>query len=182
MDRTLLITVFAITIICAILQLPQFQAITIWDARLIKQGEYWRLLSGNFTHTNAIHLAMNMAALWIISYLFRPSILQFVLFIIVCSLFIGVSLLYSDLDIYAGLSGVLHGIFAFYALQEALGARRSSWLLVFGLVVKIAYEQWFGAAQSTELLINAKVALGAHLAGSVFGLFTAVITRIRKAF
>jgi len=42
---------------------------------------------------------------------------------------------------YVGLSGTLHGLFAFYALKEALGGRKSSWLLVIGVMLKVASEQ-----------------------------------------
>ena len=178
MNRTLFLTI--ITILCTVSQLPQYQAVTLWNIRLIEQGEWWRILSGNFTHTNNIHLVMNMAALWVIAFLFRPTSKSLFLILLSSALFVGSSLLYSNLGIYAGLSGVLHGLFTFYALSEVFEGRKSSWLLVIGVVVKVTYEQLFGAPASTAELINAKVAIEAHLAGVIFGVIAAVVVAVHK--
>lgn len=178
MNRYLLLTI--ITVISAILQLPQIQATVIWHATLIEQGEWWRILTGNFTHTNVTHLIMNMAALWIITYLFRPTASSLLFILISSAIFVGGSLLFDNLTIYAGLSGVLHSIFAYYALCEALSGRRSSWLLVIGVIAKIAYEQWFGPSSSTAALIEANVAIEAHLAGGVFGTACAILVNLSR--
>lgn len=180
MNRYLFLAI--ITAVSAALQIPQLQAVTIWNANLIQHGEWWRILSGNFTHTNLIHLVMNMAALWIMAYLFRPTANNLLIVLVSGSAFVGTCLLSSDMTTYAGLSGVLHSIFAFYSLTEAINGRRSSWLLVIGVIAKIGYEQWFGASASTAALINARVAIEAHLAGGIFGLLAAYMLHIKKAF
>ncbi len=77
------------------------------------------------------------------------------------------------MQFYVGLSGTLHGLFAYYALNEALNGRRSSWLLVLGVIGKVGWEQWFGASASTAELIGARIATEAHLAGLVGGLLLA---------
>ncbi len=119
---------------------------------------------------------MNLAGLWIISYLFQPSKTQLVVALLVISLVTGVALLFSSIQIYVGLSGTLHGVFGLFALREALNGRKSSWLLVFGLVAKIAWEQLIGPSSTTGELINARVAIEAHLAGAVTGGFMAVVS------
>ncbi len=119
---------------------------------------------------------MNLAGLWIISYLFQPSKTQLVVALLVISLVTGVALLFSSIQIYVGLSGTLHGLFGLFALREALNSRKSSWLLVFGLVAKIAWEQLIGPSSTTGELINARVAIEAHLAGAVTGGFMAVVS------
>lgn len=172
MNRYLLLIVVAL--IAVILQYPQFHSISFWDLNLIQQGEWWRILTGNFTHTNWPHLAMNIAALAVMVYLFTPTAKNLSLLLILLSICVGLSLMLSNLGSYAGLSGVLHGIFAYYALTEALEGRRSSWLLVIGVIAKIGYEQLFGAASSTAELINARVAIEAHLSGGLSGILTAV--------
>ena len=119
---------------------------------------------------------MNLAGLWIISYLFQPNKKQLVVALLVISLVTGVALLFSSIQIYVGLSGTLHGLFGLFALREALNGRKSSWLLVFGLVAKIAWEQLIGPSSTTGELINARVAIEAHLAGAMAGGFMAVVS------
>ncbi len=117
---------------------------------------------------------MNLAGLWIISYLFQPSKKQLVLALLVISLVTGIALLFSNIQIYVGLSGTLHGLFGLFALSEALNGRRSSWLLVLGLIAKIAWEQLIGPSSTTGELINARVAIEAHLAGALAGGFISI--------
>ncbi len=117
---------------------------------------------------------MNLAGLWIISYLFQPSKKQLVLAVLVISLVTGIALLFSSIQIYVGLSGTLHGLFGLFALSEALNGRRSSWLLVLGLIAKIAWEQLIGPSSTTGELINARVAIEAHLAGALAGGFISI--------
>ncbi len=116
---------------------------------------------------------MNLAALWIISFVFKPTARQLLIPLLLISLAVGVMILASDMQSYVGLSGTLHGLFAYYALNEALNGRRSSWLLVLGVIGKVAWAQWFGASASTAELIGARVATEAHLAGLVGGLLLA---------
>lgn len=118
---------------------------------------------------------MNLAGLWIISYLFQPNKKQLINALLFISLVTGVALLFSSIQIYVGLSGTLHGLFSLFALREALNGRNSSWLLVLGLIAKIAWEQFVGASSTTGELINARVAIEAHLAGALAGGFMAVI-------
>lgn len=164
-----------VTIFCFIVQLPELQLALQWDAQAISDGQWWRILTGNFTHTNIWHLLMNTAGLWVISYLFRPTRITLFLSLIIVSLCIGLALIFSDIQIYLGLSGTLHGLFAYLALSEALSDRKSSWLLVFGLIAKIAWEQIYGASDSTSSLISARVAIEAHLAGGAIGLIAAAL-------
>ncbi|WP_413284031.1 rhombosortase [Vibrio sp. MA40-2] len=168
--------VIVVTIICAIFQLPAIQSSVIWNSDLIHHGQWWRILSGNLTHTNVAHLIMNTLALWLLCYLFKPSYKKFSVILISLCLVVGMGLLMSTLQIYAGLSGVLHGIFVYFTLCEIINRRKSSWLLLAGIVIKIAYEQIYGASISTAELINARVAIEAHLIGTIAGTGLAMIT------
>lgn len=149
---------------------------------MILQGEWWRILSGNFTHTNLYHLAMNIAGLWVITYLFKPSGRSLLLVLLWLALFIGISIFISDMERYVGLSGALHGIFAFYALTEALHRRYSSWLLVAAVLIKVIWEQLFGPSLSTAELIDANVAVDAHLLGLSGGVLLALLCYTRQQF
>lgn len=81
----------------------------------------------------------------------------------------------TDISTYAGLSGVLHGLFSFGALREALRGQRSSWLLVAGVLVKVGYEAIYGASEMTSRLIDAHVAVEAHAIGAISGLLLACL-------
>ena len=119
---------------------------------------------------------MNLAGLWIISYLFQPTRKQLISALILISLVTGLALLLSSIQVYVGLSGTLHGLFGLFALREAVNGRKSSWLLVLGLVAKIAWEQLVGPSSTTGELINARVAIEAHLAGTLTGGSMAIIS------
>ncbi len=152
------------------------QAWVVWDKSAIVDGQWWRILTGNFSHTNYSHLLMNLAGLWIISYLFQPTRKQLISALALISLVTGLVLLLSSIQIYVGLSGALHGLFGLFALREALNGRKSSWLLVLGLVAKIAWEQLVGPSSTTGELINARVAIEAHLAGALAGGSMAIVS------
>jgi rhomboid family GlyGly-CTERM serine protease len=79
----------------------------------IKVGEYWRLLTGNFLHTNFIHLLLNCAGVLFIWVLHAEhfSIRSYFLVLLACCLGNSFGLYYfSDMQSYVGLSGALHGV------------------------------------------------------------------------
>nr|WP_244204751.1 rhombosortase [Vibrio rhodolitus] len=161
----LILLLVMVSLVCLILQIPHLSAVAEWRIDSIEQGEWLRILSGNFTHTNFTHLAMNLGALWIMAFIFRPSAISYAILLLIISLGVGTGLLFSSIPIYLGLSGSLHGLFAFYALSEALQGRKSSWLLLAGVVIKVIWEMTQGASVSTAELIDARVAVEAHLTG-----------------
>ena len=77
-----------------------------------------------------------------------------------------------------GLSGVLHGLFGFWALAEVFDGRRSSLVLVGGLIAKVAWEQFYGPSTSTAAMIGARVAVDAHLFGAIGGLSMAWLEKL----
>jgi len=169
-----------VTLICFGLQTEPFSHFVTWQLNSIQEGQWWRIVTGNFTHTNYSHLAMNILGLWVISYIFKPTVRSLGLLLIVVSAGVGFSLLLSNLPNYMGLSGTLHGLFAFYSLQEALSGRKSSWLLVIGVIIKVVSEQWLGAPASTANFIQARVATEAHLAGLTLGLILSIFMVVKS--
>lgn len=160
---------FLISIVCFGLQFEPLAGWSAWQLSGIQHGQWWRILTGNFTHTNFAHLGMNLAGLWIISFIFKPAARTLLILLLSLSVWIGLCVLLTDMRINVGLSGTLHALFAFFALQEAQLGRRSSWLLVLGVVAKVVWEQAFGSSMGTEQLIHARVATEAHLAGVIGG-------------
>lgn len=171
-----ILLLFSISVLMGLSQLPSLQGWMQWDHNAIMTGQWWRIVTGNLTHTNLYHLSMNLLGLWIISFIFRAHIeaRQFLLVFIGLCLSVGSLLLFTSMQIYVGLSGVLHGLFAFYALVEYRLGRKSNALLLIGLTAKILWEQWFGSATGSEALIGAKVAIDAHLFGAISGVVLAV--------
>jgi rhomboid family GlyGly-CTERM serine protease len=166
--------------ICILAQLPLIQSWLVWDKTAINSGQWWRILTGNFSHTNSVHLIMNLAALWILVWIFRPRPNHFVFLLIFISSIIGLCLLSSSLGWYLGLSGALHGLFSYWALNEALRGRRTSWALVVAVIAKVAWEGVYGASEVTAQMIDASVATEAHLIGTIAGLATASVAKLMQ--
>ncbi|MGI2258343.1 rhombosortase [Shewanella sp. GXUN23E] len=146
---------------------------------LIGDGQWYRLLTGNLLHTNHWHLLMNLAGLWVIIALFRWPF-RFagftLLFLTLCALEgVGLYLFYPSLMGYVGLSGVLHGLFAFGATREVLGGIKMGWALLGGLILKVGYETVTGGSADLAQLINARVAVESHLVGAVAGILLALL-------
>ncbi|QSX31635.1 rhombosortase [Shewanella cyperi] len=140
----------------------------------IDQGEYWRLISGNLLHTNHWHLLMNLAGLWVIYSLhhFHYRIWPLLaLLLALCTLEgLGLYLGYPQLWGYVGLSGILHGLFAFGALLDIRRGYRSGYLLLLGVILKVSWENTMGASNGVTELIGARVATESHLVGLVSGI------------
>ncbi len=167
-----------ISIICLALQFEPMSSLTEWHAYNIRHGEWWRIVTGNLTHTNFAHLGMNLTGLWVISFIFRPSTRNFIIVFLLLCAFVGTLNLFTNLSVYMGLSGVLHGLFGFWALREVFEARRSSILLVAGLVAKVVWEQLHGPSTSTAAMIGARVAIDAHMCGAIGGLGMALVEKV----
>jgi len=149
----------------------------VWDKTAIEAGQWWRILTGNFAHTNIEHCVMNLAAMWLIALIFKPSGITFFFITLLINIGVGLTLLTTSIYQYVGLSGTLHGVFAYLTLTECMNKRHTSWLLIIGLLLKITWEQIEGSLPYSQSLIHAPVAIQAHLAGMVLGLLLAIIMR-----
>ncbi|OUS32164.1 rhombosortase [Thalassotalea sp. 42_200_T64] len=146
----------------------------IYNRHSINDGEFWRLLTGHFDHTNFNHLLLNIAGLsmlWALHgehYSSKSYAVNFLFAAIFCSL--GIYFFVPDMIRYVGLSGVLHGIFVWGAICDIQKGWKSGYLLLLAVWGKILYEQVFGASADVEAMINARVAIDAHLWGAIGGL------------
>jgi len=145
----------------------------------ISDGQWWRLITGNLLHTNHWHLLMNLAGLWVVLFLhhFHYQLKGLTaLFILLC-LFEGIGLYlgYPQLFGYVGLSGMLHGLFTFGAVQDIRRKMYSGYLLLLGVIVKVCHEQFYGASDDVTAMIGARVATEAHLVGLICGLVCALL-------
>ena len=151
----------------------QLRPIFIYERELVAQGELWRLFSATFLHTNASHFVMNglaLTLLWALqghTYTIKRYLIIFFGSAVFAS--IGIYLGSPELNQYVGLSGALHGIFIWSTLHEILAKDKTAYFLLIGGLTKIAYEQFIGAAPALSEVIQAKVAIDAHLWGAIGG-------------
>lgn len=136
--------------------------------------QIWRAVTGHLLHSNHWHLVMNLGALLLMLMLHRLyySLRSFALLLV--SGCIGISvLLYlfsPDIQIYVGLSGWLHCFITVGALLDIKQKIQSGWLILLGVITKVVYEQWQGPDAELAALIDANVAIDAHLYGVICGL------------
>lgn len=163
-----------VTLLLAYIPDVFFPLLSLERAQL-EQGEFWRLLTCNFVHFGWPHSLMNLAAFGIFSAAFASSFsgLRYVGLILFCSLAVGLGVytLNPEYEVYAGLSGAIHGLFVAGLL---LNKRHVWWvnlILVVALFGKIFMEHQPGY-QATELqsLLPVAVAYDAHLYGALAGL------------
>ena len=93
---------------------------------------------------------------------------------------VGIYFYNEELIQYVGLSGVLHGIFVFGAIMDINAKDKTGYLLFVGVSLKIAHEQIYGASTDVSDLIEASVAVDAHLWGAVGGLTFTIIYLVRS--
>lgn len=161
-------------VLCIGLFEHQLINVLIYDNQLIAQGEYWRLITGHFLHSNVNHLLLNGAAiilLWALHGQFY-TIKSYLLLFLFCALFTSLALYQFDpnLNRYVGLSGILHGVFVYGACLDIYHREKTGYLLLVGVIIKVIHEQMFGASADLAQLIAANVAINAHLWGAIAGL------------
>ena len=159
-----------------VLFVNQTQALDLFEfnRQLITDGQYWRLLTGNFLHTNGWHLLMNIAGLLMLTQLFGQyfSAMAILAFSLVNCVAVGVLLYFFTPDIayYVGLSGFLHGLFVVGCLAEISRGIKFSYLMLGAVFAKIIHEQVMGSPAQVSELIGANVAVDAHLYGALTAL------------
>ncbi|NQZ49437.1 MAG: rhombosortase [Moritella sp.] len=170
---------FFLGLLCLIIYAISAENITVLDynRESIINGEYWRLISGNFNHTNIYHLLLNLGALAVIGglhYRYYNSA-AYTSLILLLSIGVGVGILWlsPSTHLYVGLSGILHGIIIVGAVIDVTKKYYSGYVLMIGTVLKVINEQLFNSPVEISQLIEAKVLTEAHLYGLVTGLIIA---------
>lgn len=179
---------FVVAIICSLLTLwylitgesPIQESMFAYHHDWFETGQWWRLITAHFMHTNVFHFVVNLVGLILLYFLhseystpkmFTVNILILCLGISLCIYFWSPSIRW-----YVGLSGVLHGIFAWGVIIDIFFKRKTGYLLLAGLTVKIIDEQFFSDSQFMSNLIEAHVASDAHFFGAVIGIVIGIAT------
>ncbi len=145
----------------------------VFDREQIALGQWWRLLSGHWVHSDLQHLLWNLAGLSVLGLLFEPLLGARRMFQVLVTGMLVVDLclwfLLPELLFYCGLSGILNTLL-FAGLWLAWRDRRHPvYLLVgSGALVKVVIETFMQTAVFTDTLWPS-VPL-AHLSGLVAAL------------
>ncbi len=167
-------------ILCALIQFFELHALLRFDRPLIEQGQWWRLISGHFTHLGWSHFWLNMAGMGLVAVFFSAyqSDRYWAAAIIFISFFCSVGLMLDhQLDRYVGFSGVLHGLFILGGRLEMQRYKLSGMVLLAVIVGKLIWEQMYGALPGSESMTGGRVAVNAHLYGALAGGFFIFIMR-----
>ncbi len=149
----------------------------VWQREALSNGECWRLLSTHLVHLSPRHLMMNVLGLWLAMELPCATLTsaQWMSLCMVSAL--GVSLLLlllqPQLQWYAGLSGVLHGLWSGGAAYRWIVERKNLFLLV---LLALFARLTIGGQVSAEFSVIAE----AHWYGAFSGLLWLALTRLHE--
>lgn len=173
----LVIGIFIITLLVQIFD-PDTTLTLRYQSTEVSQGEWWRLFTANLTHSGWNHWILNLSGLFLIDYLYQPTVYQKqrALLLIFCML-ANVALLhiFMNLKWYVGLSGALHGFLIGGALLSFNQAKSFSSLIILAVTGKLIFELNWEINQFTADLIDANVVEESHLFGAISGVIYFVI-------
>ena len=147
---------------------------------ILEHSQFWRLLSGHFTHWGCEHFIWDALAFLIASFvLLRISFFKLIFVILFSILFISLWILCFDPSVryYRGLSGVDEALFFFLTLSVIFFSikNRSYTACLTGIIflsflsIKLGYEFFSGKMLFVGNISGAKLLLSAHFAGAVAG-------------
>lgn len=150
----------------------------VFDRAAIGQGEWWRLLSAHWVHSDPAHAAWDIAALLLLGLLFEPR-MQWRLPLVLLGGTVAVDAWIwwgmPGLSHYCGLSGILNSLLAFGLLQWWRDERHPLLLLVGGAsALKIVLEVGSGQALLTSTAWPSVPTT--HAAGFLCGMLLASVT------
>lgn len=175
LNRKIILIAFVVSI-SACLQIFKDQFI-YWRVDIFP--EIWRLWTAHWVHVGWIHFALNMLAFMCLPFIFpRARVWHFVALLLVLPPLISLSFYYflADIEAYAGLSGVLHGMFTAIAIVHLLYRKERMFasLVLFLILGKLIWENTFGESATAEL-IGSPVLVEAHLLGVIWGIVIAAL-------
>ncbi len=174
-----------VSLIAAAIQLfPQSLRQTLrYDRAEIAAGELWRIITGHLAHLGWSHLAMNVAGLVLVTYIFAPPGKAWAwsgwMFLAAMLTSAGLYFFSPQLGFYVGLSGALHGMIVIGALRWMQHGDFMGLFVLIIVVAKIVWEQLFGAMPMSQQMAGGPVAVDAHLWGALAGLAIGLWNLIR---
>jgi rhomboid family GlyGly-CTERM serine protease len=149
-----------------------------YDRSAIAAGGWWRLLTAHIVHLDAHHLVLNELGLVLMWSLFAQDYdpVEWCAIVLAGALAISSGLwwLSPRVSWYVGASGVLHSVMAAGAAKHLATRAWDRWILIVGLSVKLAWEQWGGSAAPL-------IVVDAHLYGALSGFILGAALSLRIA-
>lgn len=172
--RTLLLVMLALALYLTAGAAPEAW---VYDRVAIGQGEWWRLFTGHWVHSDLEHAVWDIGALMVLGLLFEFR-LRWRLFSVLALGTLGVDFwlwcFRPALQFYCGLSGILNGLLALGLLKLWQETRHPLVCLTgLGAVLKIFWEVASGAALLTSTLWPSVPEV--HAAGFISGLVVAMV-------
>ena len=153
----------------------------------VSNGEFWRILTANFCHSNWNHWMLNIAGLWLMDLFYRPVLSQKIRsYLLLTCMILSVLMLHLWMDIrwYVGLSGALHGYLIGGALLSWNKAKMLNFAIILITSIKLVVESLWEINLATEKLIDANVLEEAHSFGAIssviFWLAYLILVRIKS--
>ena len=181
---SLLPIILGIGLVCGLLQLDMN---TFIYQRDLMTGEPWRWWTAHWVHVGWRHYALNMLAFLSLPFIFpqlQRQTLLLGLLVLPPLLSAGLYELLPAVQAYAGLSGILHGIFVVAAIESLFIQRERKFaiLVLVCVALKIGFEKWMGYSETAQL-IQAPVLIESHqigvLTGIIFILLKTVICYLK---
>jgi rhomboid family GlyGly-CTERM serine protease len=173
-NRQYILPPLCLMLISTILMALDQNTLFEFDRSLIEQQQWWRIVTSQFVHTNWTHLGLNLLGvifIWLLHAEHRSALTYFLHTLFLATWTgIGIWLFCPEINIYTGLSGLLHGVIVWGAVKDIFVGMRSGLLLFAGIWIKLCWEQWQGPSVDVGNLIASRVAIEAHLIGAIGGL------------
>ena len=174
----------ALALLAPALAGPGAVAALRYERGAIRAGEWWRLLSCHLVHHDARHLALNLAGLALLWWLYAADARarEWLCVALAAALAVGggLYLLAPGVGWYLGLSGLLHGAWAAAARFAWRRAPREALATGALLAAKLLAEHWHGPL-SAGLDAALPVIVVAHRSGAVGGGLAALALRAPRA-
>lgn len=139
----------------------------------VLRGELWRLVTGDVVHLGWVHLARDLAGLFLIWTLVGDSLddRSWLWVLGTSGLAVGLGLLVFSPEIswYVGISGVLFGLFCAGALCQLPQRPIFAGVLLLGMATVVAWTLSTGALPSETVGLGGRVVPQAHLYGALGG-------------
>lgn len=175
----LVITITAIVLTLEMIQ-PWSSEYLAYHRSAIENGfEFWRFFSANLVHLSIQHSLLNLASIWLISFIFKPLLREldwiYWLLLLYIANTIAMYFFVPDLIQYVGMSGALYGLIAALCVAEIRLGGKLSILLLIIVGIKIIIPRLLGGHTEYNETIGGVVIEEAHIIGYLQGIILGFI-------
>jgi rhomboid family GlyGly-CTERM serine protease len=176
---------FAITVLSLIaFSIPGLASLLQFDAQEVARGQWWRVITGHWTHYSLSHLFWDLSVFAVLGVLSETRDRWATWFTLAFSslLIPLVSVQLSEVEVYRGLSGLDTGLFAYLAGSWLIGSlRQRDWMvgllfgsLIVGMVGKITWEALGNGSLFVDVAGSGFTPVPlAHFVGALIGMVVA---------